>query len=132
MQTISDFLGCYPITLTTVKVPNRYDVSWAARDCRHYVCILLHGEQHMLAHYSCGIALSDPPSLASILDCLAHDATLAESAGGFSDWCGESGCSDDSIRERKVFRSCRRQSRQLRRLLGDEAYHELLYETERL
>lgn len=73
-----------------------------------------------------------PPSLADFLDCLAMDASSYDDARDFSDWCSEYGYDDDSRTAERTYNMIAEQSKQLRRLLGDADYRELIENTERL
>lgn len=132
MQAISEFLKKHPVRLRSVKVPDRDDVDWPGEGASHYVCILVHDGRHLLTYYSIGGAHPNPPGADDVLNCLASDAASVESARDFAGWCSEFGSNKDSIRERRAFRACRRQVDKLMRLLGEEVYEELLFETERL
>jgi hypothetical protein len=132
MQAISGFLKTHSVQLRSVKVPDRDDADWPRDGASHYVCILTHQDRHMLVYYSMGAAYREPPSCRDVLDCLASDAASLESSRDFADWCSEFGYSEDSRKARRIFKTCRCQARQLKRLLGEEAYAALLFETERL
>ena len=81
------------------------------------------------------------PTLADVLDCLASDANGYEDAkhvgchencNPFYNWAREYGYDPDSRKAEKMFRTIKRQAEQLKRTLGQDAYEELLYNTERL
>lgn len=98
-------------------------------------------------YFSQGMGHTDNPTLIEVLDCLAVDASGYENAvsatssyqnrGGvsgssFVNWAEEYGYSEDSRAAEKIFKTVKRQANQLKRVLGEEAYQELLYNTERL
>lgn len=88
-------------------------------------------------YFSQGSAHTSDPTLADVLDCLAMDAGGYESAYGnggtrFELWAGEYGYNTDSRKAENIFRTVKRQSEQLKRTLGADAYEELLYSIERL
>jgi hypothetical protein len=132
MQAISEFLKTHSVQLRFVKVPDRDDADWSGNGASHYVCILVHGGRHLLTYYSMGSAHRNSPNAADVLDCLASDAASLESSQGFADWCSEFGYSEDSRKARRIFKTCQQQAKNLKRLLGEEAYAALLFETERL
>lgn len=72
------------------------------------------------------------PDLASVLDCLASDASGIENARDFEDWASDYGYDTDSRSAEQTYNTCRGQARALLKLLGREAYEVLLWETERL
>lgn len=70
------------------------------------------------------------PSAADILDCLSSDACGIEQS--FEDWASDLGYDTDSRKAFDTYQTCQRQAKELRSLLGREAFNELLYQTERL
>jgi hypothetical protein len=83
-------------------------------------------------YFSQGSAHTENPTLADVLDCLASDASGYENACTFEDWASEYGYETDSRKAEKTFRAIKRQAEQLKRTLGEDAYQELLYNTERM
>ena len=66
------------------------------------------------------------PDLASVLDCLASDASSVEYVRDFEDWAGELGYDSDSRKAEEIFNMTERQSKELRYVLGSPAYEELM------
>jgi hypothetical protein len=97
-------------------------------------------------YFSQGSAHTTDPTLADVLDCLASDASGYENARVdtrpdekqdkaltvFEGWASEYGYDTDSRKAEKTFRAIKRQSEQLKRTIGAEAYEELLWQVERL
>ena len=77
----------------------------------------------MTVDYWTGSAITTDPTAADVLYCLLSDASSAESTD-FVDWAEGSGYNPDSIKARKVYDECVRQTRKLHRFLGD-AFDEL-------
>lgn len=73
-----------------------------------------------------------PPTLESVLDCLASDAASYDNARDLEDWAAELGMDTDSRKTEKSYRVTGDQSKRLRHLLGDQAYQDLLFNTDRL
>lgn len=73
-----------------------------------------------------------PPETASVLDCLASDAASYDNARDFEDWCADFGMDTDSRKAARTYRVCGEQAKALRHFLGNLAYQELLFNTERL
>lgn len=73
-----------------------------------------------------------PPTVESVLDCLASDASGYDNARDFDDWCGEFGFDTDSRKAEACYRTCAEQAKALRHFLGDIAYEALLFQCERL
>jgi hypothetical protein len=86
----------------------------------------------MTVYFSQGSAHKKKPTLAEVLDCLASDARGIENARLFEDWANEYGYDTDSRKAEKTYRICQIQAKNLRNLLGRDAYKTLLYHTERL
>lgn len=74
----------------------------------------------------------EPPYLAEILDVLAKDIWLVEQAGPFEIWANVLQLNHDSIAARKAYDVIYQQRHELMALLGEEPYHRLIYEIERL
>jgi hypothetical protein len=73
-----------------------------------------------------------PPEVAEVLDAVAADAAVVDEAASYEEWALRMGFDPDSRRGERVYRTERRQAKLLRALLGEDAYRELLWETERL
>lgn len=83
-------------------------------------------------YFSQGSGHTVDPTLADVLDCLASDASGHDNANSFEDWASDYGYDTDSRKAEKTWRAIQRSSEQLKRTLGESAYEELLWETERL
>ena len=86
----------------------------------------------MVVYFSQGSAHKKPPTLAEVLDCLASDASSVDNAYDFEDWASECGYNTDSRKAEAIYNVCKRQTQELKDLLGSNAYAQLLYDTERL
>lgn len=75
---------------------------------------------------------AEPPYLIEVLDILAKDIWLVEQTGGFNRWANVVNSSVDSINARRAFESVCQQRAELQALLGEEPYHKLLYEIDRI
>jgi hypothetical protein len=73
-----------------------------------------------------------PPALPEVLDVVAAEAAVVGESRRFEEWAVQMGYNPDSRHVERVYRTERAQARRLRLLLGDEAYEELLFQTERL
>lgn len=98
----------------------------------HWRCMLRRGKRRITVYFSQGPAISREPTAEDVLDCLASDAAGVENARSFEDWCGEYGYDTDSRKAERIYNVVRRQADALRRLLGDDLYNTLLWDTERL
>lgn len=77
-------------------------------------------------YFSQGSAHTEAPTLADVLDCLASDASSYANAGSFEEWAGVLGYDPDSRSSLRIFNTVKRQAEQLKRLLGADAYEQLL------
>jgi hypothetical protein len=71
------------------------------------------------------------PKLKEVLDCIVSDAVSVENSNSLEDWARDLGYDEDSRKAEKIFKTCLRGAKKLRRLLGTETYKELLFDTER-
>lgn len=86
----------------------------------------------MTVYFSQGSAHKKSPTLAEVLDCLASDASGVDNARSFEDWASEYGYDTDSRKAERTYHICEKQAQDLKALLGQDAYNQLLYSTERL
>jgi hypothetical protein len=113
-------------------VPSRPDgMMESPHMTRHFKCKIGHARRSMTLYFSQGSAHTEPPTLADVLDCLASDASTYENSGSFENWAGELGFDTDSRKAEKIYRITERQTKQLKRVLGDELFKQLL-EAERM
>ena len=86
----------------------------------------------LTVYFSQGSAHKKPPTLAEVLDCLASDASGVDNAQSFEAWASEYGYDTDSRKAEKTYNICVQQAQELKILLGQDAYNQLLNGTERL
>jgi hypothetical protein len=67
-----------------------------------------------------------------VLDEVAAEAAVVETARCFEEWAVQMGFDPDSRHAERVYRAWRRRTSNLRTLLGNERYEQLLWRTERL
>lgn len=87
-------------------------------------------------YFSQGMAHTEEPSAADILDCVALDATMLENAGGDGvDLAVEMGevidSAADVAKARKTAEVIEENAEKVRALIGAEAFEALLWDTER-
>ena len=82
-------------------------------------------------YFSQGSAHTEDPTLNDVLDCLAQDSAGYENAHSLEDWCSEYGYDTDSRKAEKTYKAVKRQAEQLKRILGMDAYEQLLWNIER-
>ena len=72
------------------------------------------------------------PTADEVLDSLRSDAESVENCPLFEDWAGDMGYDTDSRKAERAFRACQEVRGKLMKLLGREAYDDLLANVERL
>jgi hypothetical protein len=73
-----------------------------------------------------------PPPITEVVDAIAAEAAVVESAGCFDAWARAMGFDPDDRYGKRVYRAWRQNPGSLRKILGEERYKLLLWETERL
>ena len=123
---IGDFVQHHKITLTSERTdanPNMAD----SRDMDHHRCVLRCGGKRMTLIFSMGVGhRGSPPESTDVLSCLASDASGVEDARSFEEWCSELGFDADSRTAEKTYKVIIKQAIKLKRLLGDDAYRDLI------
>lgn len=144
LPTIEQFITKHGVKFDCRRVAKRPDglmdadyskdglpVTRAKDQMRHFHCRIGVVSRSFSLYFSQGSAHTQEPTLADVLDCLASDASGYDGCA-FGDWASEYGYDTDSRKAEKIFRAIKRQAEQLKRTLGEEAYKELLWNTERL
>lgn len=139
---LSKFVEKHGIKFAAHRVSERPDGLMSENEGqRHFRCQIrkLGFRPSFGLYFSQGSAHTQPPTIEDVLDCLVSDASGYENAAvnttpqtAFNEWAIEYGYDIDSRAAEKIFKTIERQANQLKRVLGNEAYQELLYKTERL
>lgn len=80
----------------------------------------------MVVPFHQGSALTEPPTAADVLECIASDASSGDE--DFDSWCANYGYDTDSRSAYATWEAVRAQTDELRRFLGDgETFEALLY-----
>lgn len=144
METINEFIASNGLSAAVSPAdsnPNMDDNGFAPAlgkpDMDHWRVIIKMSDgdrpAKMTTYFSMGKGHhGKAPELADVLDCLGMDAASVENARDFADWCSEYGYDTDSRKAHRTYTICKRQAERLRKLLGINAYNDLLWETERL
>lgn len=130
-MTLQDFIEGHGVRMACDWADENPNMDDMPDGSTHYRCLLRYGRRRLTVPFSMGPAHCKEPELADVLDCLASDACSYDNARDFEDWCAEYGYDTDSRKAERTYRAVERQREGLYRLLGDEAYRELL-EAERL
>lgn len=128
-QTVARFVQHFPVEFVCEQVQDRPD-GLMQDSARHFRCRISVKTRSFSFYFSQGSALTKPPTLVDVLNCLALDATGFESAATFESWASDYGYSVDSRAAEKIYRTTRRQTQQLRRVLGDAAFKDLIENTD--
>ena len=131
MLTLRQFLDKYPVRIRSVLVDANPNMNDMPEGSAHWRVTLSLRRSRMSLHYSQGPAVVEEPKVGDVLDCLASDASSYENARDFADFCADFGCDTDSRKAEAIYRVFGRQAASLKRMLGQEAYNLLLWETER-
>ena len=131
--TMASFIAKHKILMTANRVKTNPNMSDMGKDARHWRCTFHATEtaNKLVIPFSQGSAHKAEPTAADVLDCLASDAASIENAKGFEDWASDFGYDTDSRKAEKTYNACKSQAEDLAAYLGDEAYQELLWNTER-
>lgn len=135
LAPLSSFIEEHGITMTAKPVSNNPNMD-SDQKMNHYKVILKTGElgvnyAELRTYFSMGLGLTGAPKVSDVLDSLASDAAGVENARNFEEWCGEYGYESDSRKAEKIYKTCQAQAAQLKQFLGDKAYDNLLWHTER-
>lgn len=131
--TLDAFVQQHGLTMTCEPADSNPNMAADDRwnhDASHYRCVLKRGRRSMTVPFSMGSAHTKPPRIDEVLNALASDSDGANEL--FESWCNELGYDSDSRKAEQIFNTCRRQAKRLRQFLGEQAYDQLLYGTERL
>jgi hypothetical protein len=133
--TLKQFIGRESITIESQMVDRNPNMDSSDR-MDHYKCKLSRRfgnvQRAMTVYFSMGLALCREPTVEDVLDCLASDASTVDNAKSFEDWCSELGYDTDSRKAERTYRACERQREKLMQFLGQAAYDQLVWNTERL
>jgi hypothetical protein len=134
MESLDQFIASQDLQFTCEPAKNNPNMQGdMPQGTNHWLCTILNTEEdyRMVVPFSQGPAISKPPSLADVLDCLASDAAGYENAQSFEDWAGEYGYDTDSRKAYRIYETVKEQALELQAVLGGEAYEQLLWNTER-
>lgn len=118
-------------SLFTLVDRNPASSGWPA-GTRHFYVKLYWGNKIFETYYSMGPGITEDPTVADVLDCLAMDA-LSVHEYDFNPiaWAREFG-DPDASKAMKTYEVICDQTASLEDFLGHEKFQELLYDTERL
>lgn len=128
----SEFASNYSVSCKIQPISSRPDNLMSDQPMFHYKVRIGCGRRSFGLYFSTGTSWTKQPVIDDVLNSLASDAAGYENAQSFEDWAAEYGYDTDSRKAEKIYRTVKRQAEQLKRTIGDEAYNDLLWNTERL
>jgi hypothetical protein len=97
----------------------------------NYKCRITCGRRGFTLYFSQGYGIQGDPTIERVLESLLSDAAGYENTQSFEDWASDYGYDTDSRKAEKIYKAVKRQAEQLKRTLGEDAYNDLLWNTER-
>lgn len=132
VQSIQAFINVQGLSMTCEWTDSNPNMEDSDRSMDHWKCRIRRGRRSMTLVFSMGSGhYGSEPTLDQVLDCLASDSASVEQAD-FEEWCSELGYDPDSRKAERTYNVCKAQADKLKSLLGELAYEQLLYKTERL
>ncbi len=123
------WMRCADCKGTSTRAPKDTD-DWRDSAVEWRVVLQMGGRMLEVPFWT-GVGITDTPTAADILNCLADDAHSATDS--FDDWCANMGYDTDSRKALETYTECQRIGGKLRTFLGNhDAYETLLYNVERL
>ena len=132
MGTLADFVTAHGVTATVSPALDNPHMDDMPEGSRHWRVMLNCGGRCFTVPFSQGPALTDPPTVEDVLDCLASDAAGTEEYTSFGEWASAYGYDEDSRSAERAYNAACQQSEALWEALGAAAFEELLWDTERL
>ena len=136
LQTIKQFINNNGLTITSDYADSNPNMA-NSDNMNHYKVTIKrkfklngnhldtrYGFRQMTIPFSQGLAHTQSPKLDSVLDCLLTDSIGVDGVI-FEDFCSEFGYNEDSIKAKKVYEACKKNSKKLKNLLGS-TYFELI------
>lgn len=130
-EPFADLVAELGITAKVQRAAGHTRAGWPA-DARHWTVTLTRPPaQHdgrtsppaVRLPFSQGSAHTEPPTTGEVMECLASDCAMLESAPTLREWIAELGYDeDDEPKARRDLAAVSEQARQLREFLGDDGY----------
>lgn len=133
MPRIQEFIRTERLHFSTEwadRNPNIVEKDWPTGSS-HWRCQFRRNGRQLTVYFSMGPAHTGEPQAADVLDTLASDASTIENAQSFEEWAAELGYDADSRKAERTYRIVQKQADGLKQLLGETAYEQLLWHTER-
>jgi len=124
--SLDQFISQHQLTYSCHQVQSRPDGVETEQGAKHFRCHIGRLSRSFGFYFSETSTQADSPTLPQILERLVEDARDYENAEKFEDWAQKRGYDIDSRKAEKQYRVIKRQSEQLKRSIGREAYEQLL------
>ena len=159
MNTFKDLIEKHDIKMECRLVDNNPHMTASDWEADHWSCTITYEDRYMQLYYSMGIGHREfpkkgyvpdrgvklsptclayearekykkpvKPEFEYVLNCLSLDCSSVQGRF-FSEWADEYGYSSDSIKAKETYDVCAEQAISLHRLLGNELYETMLYDT---
>ena len=132
MTTIDEFIKKNNLRMEVRKTFSNPSMDAGKYEMNHYEIKIIKNNNSFVTHYSMGLGLKYTPKITGVIDCLAMEASGVENEGTFENWCDSFGYDTDSRKAERIWETIKIEAKQLKTLLGQEAYNELLNCVERL
>ena len=96
-----------------------------AEGTRAFSVTLRHQRRQFTLDFFQGPAHEKEPDIDDVLDCVILDSQGIDNARSFEDWASDFGYDTDSRKAEAIFKTCKRQRAELKRLMGND-YDSLL------
>lgn len=110
------------------EAPAHIDYKWASNSTWYAVTLRM-GTRKLAVPFGMGIGLQRDPDVMDVLSCLISDASSAENADSYHEWCHELGMDPADNANRRTYGAILTNTSKLKKFLGDK-YHAYLSETE--
>jgi hypothetical protein len=126
-MTVAEFIAKYNLKVSVIqdnKVPYEKLDDWQKKACP-WTIIIYNGRKRMTINFWTGIAITEEPTLETVLECLVGDAAGVNDSTTFEEWANEYGYDTDSRKAESTYKAVMQEATKLKKLLGPEAYKEM-------
>ena len=87
-----------------------------------YQCYIIYNNNGLSTYFF----TSQVPTLEDVLNCLFSDASCAENARDFKDFCGDLGYDSNSIEHLGIYNTCKETATKLQDVFGEHIYNQFM------
>ena len=117
--TLRDLCNTTPRVSLTLR-PGLPTPDWCEPGQHHYAATLRYRGRRMTVPFHTGSGWTADPDVADVLSCLLSDASMADNAQDFADYCSEFSLSTDSRSAEASYRECKCSSKRLHKFLRED------------